>query len=355
MMRVLLGLVALLVCVGVAAAVWSLSDRASGALGILVGGFDQPASADARREVITVHPGASAGDIGTELERRGLIRSALEFRMVIESRGLAGQLKAGDYEVSPSMRPSEIAQMLASGAVRPSPRLTVPEGWRATQIAQRLDELGVIRGDEFLALVASPGPVRGEIVPAEAESLEGYLFPETYELDARMTSAQLVARMLEQFNLQFDPELRRRAQGQGLSLHQAVTLASIVEREAVLPAERPIIAGVFLNRLKADMPLQADPTVQYAVANRDLTRALTEGFWKPALNEEDLEIDSPYNTYRSKGLPPGPICNPGLDALKAVAEPASVPYQYFVARADGSHAFAVTLEEHERNVAEVRR
>jgi UPF0755 protein len=160
--------------------------------------------------------------------------------------------------------------------------------------------------------------------------------------------------MLAAFDEQVTPELRQAAQASGLTLHEAVTLASVVEREALKADERPLIAGVFFNRLRLGMPLDADPTVQYALAN-DPGNVERFGFWKQGLTLEDLAVDSPYNTYVNGELPPGPICNPGLASLEAVAHPAQTGYLYFVAREDGSHVFAETFEEHQRNVEEQQR
>ena len=176
-------------------------------------------------------------------------------------------------------------------------------------------------------------------------SLEGYLFPDTYNIDPEAAASEIVDQMLENFEVRVSTEIRDAFERQGLTLHQAVTLASIIEREAVVPEEQPVIASVFLNRLALGMNLDADPTVQYALG-------LTEGgWWKAELTVEDLEIDSPYNTYRYEGLPPGPIANPGLSALQAVAAPEDTPYLYFRALCDGSgrHAFATTFEEHLQN------
>jgi len=157
--------------------------------------------------------------------------------------------------------------------------------------------------------------------------------------------------MVEQFERRFTPEMREKAQRLGMSIHQVVTLASIIEREAVIPSERPLMAGVFYNRLKDGMSLDADPTVQYALASASPESRKKYGWWKTSLTAEDLQIDSPYNSYRNPGLPPGPICNPGLASLEAALEPAATEDLYFVARPDGSHAFARTLEEHNENVA----
>jgi UPF0755 protein len=187
-----------------------------------------------------------------------------------------------------------------------------------------------------------------------ARTLEGYLFPETYDFDSQTSPVVLVERLLRQFERRFGEDLRRRAAERGLSIHQAVTIASLVEREAANPAERPLVAAVYHNRLAAGMKLDADPTVQYAVANLDLNQALRYGFWKRDLSSEDLQVNSPFNTYRVPGLPPGPICSPGLASLQATVEPAKVGYLYFVARGDGSHAFADTLAEHNANVDRYR-
>jgi UPF0755 protein len=184
--------------------------------------------------------------------------------------------------------------------------------------------------------------------PAGA-SLEGYLFPDTYYFDPHVTSHDIIDRLLRTFDQRFSADLRDAAQKQNLTVHQAVTLASIVEREAQVPDERPLIAAVYLNRLRLGMPLQADPTVQYALA-ADPQSVAKYGWWKRDLTLDDLHFKSPFNTYQNPGLPPGPIANPGLASIRAVANPANVKYLYFVAKGDGSHAFAETLDEHNRNV-----
>jgi UPF0755 protein len=184
--------------------------------------------------------------------------------------------------------------------------------------------------------------------PAGA-NLEGYLFPDTYFFGRTTTVEDAVKQMLENFDRKFSEELRQEAANLGLGVHTVLTLASIVEREAQVPEERPIIAGVFLRRLRLGIPLEADPTVQYAVGS-DPESVAKYGYWKKELTQADLEVDSPYNTYRRMGLPPGPIANPGLDSIVAVVRPAETNYLYFVAKPDGSHAFAETLEEHLRNV-----
>jgi UPF0755 protein len=193
-----------------------------------------------------------------------------------------------------------------------------------------------------LKAAAREEPIR-DIDPA-APDLEGYLFPDTYTLPRRTTADQLVERMVDRFEKSLTPEIRAKAAARGLSVRQLVTLASLVEKETAKPEERPLVAAVYANRIKIGMGLQCDPTVIYA-----LERA---GRYTGNLTRADLQFDSPYNTYRYAGLPPGPIAAPGQASLAAAAEPADVPYMYFVSRNDGSHVFATTLDEHNRNVHE---
>jgi UPF0755 protein len=228
--------------------------------------------------------------------------------------------------------------------------VTVVEGLRSDEIGRRLEQLDLASSDEFLTLVRHPD---SSLLPSSlqvvGETLEGYLFPSTYEWDRKAGLVALVRAMLREFDARVDARLRAKLAQRGLTLHEGLVLASIVERETARADERPVVASVYENRLKSDMPLQADPTVQYAVASLDPDAGLRLGLWRP-LSAADLETDSPFNTYRHSGLPPAPICNPGLDSIEAVAEPAETSYLYFVARGDGSHAFARTQEEHAENV-----
>ena len=223
------------------------------------------------------------------------------------------------------------------------------------QIADRLDATGVAARDEFLRAANDPVIVPGVELLGEPPptTLEGYLFPDTYEVRQRVSGPEAAELMLRMFGKRVGDELRSNPE-LNLSPHQILTLASIVEREAQQSAERPIIASVYLNRLTRGLPLQADPTVQYAVATHDGALAASYNYWKTGLTSQDLEIESPYNTYLHPGLPPAPICNPGEAAIKAVLQPARTDYLYFVAKNDGSgaHLFASTLEEHERNRSE---
>jgi UPF0755 protein len=329
--------------------------------GLLRGGvtqLDTPVNPeDSRRITFTVQPGRSAVQIGDDLAAQNLIRSPLTFRTLVEARGVGSKIESGDYELSPSMTTGEIVTVLSKGASRSGITVTIPEGWRAEQAAQKIEELGIARSDDVLGLVrggAATGLPLAEPPPPGA-TLEGYLFPETYEVAKGASARTLVEMMARQFDKAVTVSMRQRLQARGLTLHQGLTLASIVEREAALPAEQPIIASVYLNRLKRDMPLQADPTTQYAVANVDLHAALGFGYWKKELSRDDLRSVSPYNTYVQHGLPPGPICSPGLAAIDAVANPAETEYLYFVAKGDGSHVFAKTDTEHAANVQRYQR
>jgi UPF0755 protein len=331
-----------------------------GVQGLVRGGISQldtPVSDDSTRVTFTVQPGQSAIEIGEALHARGLIRSALTFRTLVEARGVGNRIESGEYQLSPSMTTGEVVTVLSHGASRSGIAVTIPEGWRVEQAAQKVEALGIAPADDMLSLVrgsAVPTLPLAEPLPAGA-TLEGYLFPETYEVAKGANARALVEMMARQFDKAVTPKLRQQVNARGLTLHQAVTLASIVEREAAVQAEQPVIASVYLNRLKRDMPLQADPTVQFAVASANLVEALGFGYWKHELTRTDLSFPSPYNTYVQRGLPPGPICSPGLSALEAVANPAETEYLYFVAKGDGGHVFAKTDVEHAANVERYRR
>lgn len=299
----------------------------------------------------TVRDGDTASLVAERLESEGLIENALVFRLMAEVENATARLTAGEYELSPSMRPSEILEKLVAGETRPDETVTIPEGWRAEEVAARLAERNIGSVERFMELVRDYRPPGGaaSVRPQDA-SLEGYLFPNTYSFSKWTTIEEVLERMVREFDLQFTADMRSKAASRGMSIHEIVTLASIIEREAVVPAERSLMAGVFYNRLEMEMMLQTDPTVQYALATSDASALEEFGWWKRVLTFADLEIESPYNTYRNQGLPPGPICSPGLESLRAAVDPATTDYLYFVARPDGSHAFSTTLEEHQENV-----
>jgi len=283
----------------------------------------------------------------------GLIRSATVFRIQVELRGAASRLAVGEYELRRNMSAGAIVETLVLGHTRRTGLVTIPEGWRAEEIAQYLDASGVVSAEDFMEVVAGRGGPEAPTLPPGASSFEGYLFPESYEFGRDVPAEAVLRRFLAEFDRRVDQDVRGMAAHRGLSLHELVTLASIVEREASQPDERGEIAAVFDNRLERGMLLQADPTIQYALVPFG-TLAPGTTYWKRELSFEDLQLGSPYNTYGTAGLPPGPIANPGLAALEAVANAPARPWLYFVARADGSHLFAETLDGHNQNVARVR-
>lgn len=316
---------------------------------LVVTAFTAPQSTsrkDAGKEiVVTVKPGDTVASLAPRLEEEGVIGSALAFRIYARISGRDGNLSVGEVRLRQGMSYSEVIDALET-AVPPTIRVTIPEGLRLEEVADRMVQAGLIADPQQFLRSARVGQVRLSVVQdlPEGASLEGYLFPDTYEFQPGAAAVDMVRLMVA--NLQ--RKLGSMAYGSpGLTLHQIITLASIVEREAQVPEERPLIASVYLNRLKAGMPLQADPTVQYAVG-------VAGEWWKKDLTIQDLAVDSPYNTYIHVGLPPGPICNPGLASIEAVVFPAQTDYLYFVAKGDGTHAFARTLEEHNQNVRRYR-
>jgi UPF0755 protein len=309
--------------------------------------LDQPAGVTDAALELEVLPGESAAQVIDSLKQAGIAEDANLLRLFLRYRGLDRGIEAGKYRLDGSMSIRELAASLQSASAS-SLAVTIPEGWRREQIAAYLaTQLPGFSDADFLAASGAipAGYSFSDEAPAGA-TLEGFLFPETYLLDPDGSASDLVARMIATFELRVDEPLRTAFRNQGLSLFQAVTLASIVEREAVVPEERPRIAAVFLNRLSAGMTLDADPTIQYALGFQP-----DGNWWKRALTFDDLELQSAYNTYRQQGLPPGPIANPGYASLEAVGFPADTNELYFRALCDGSgrHAFAETFEEHLQN------
>ncbi|HIC88782.1 MAG TPA: endolytic transglycosylase MltG, partial [Anaerolineae bacterium] len=268
--------------------------------------LQQPASRDGTLVPFRVEPGETAATIADRLQAEGLITDAQLFRLYMRYYGIDSRLEAGDFELSPSMTMPEIAQRLQRARVE-EVVVTIPEGLRMEEIAELLSREAVLDGDRFLALARTGDPAAVGLGPypflnsrPQGASLEGYLFPDTYRLPALATPTDLLERMLDNFGAKVTPEMQAAAADQGLTLYQVVTLASIVEREAVQADERPLIASVYLNRLAAGMRLEADPTVQYAMGYQPLTGQ----WWKtPVTLEEYSSVDSPYNTYLHDGLP----------------------------------------------------
>lgn len=289
--------------------------------------------------------GESPISIASRLESLGIILDAQAFIRYLKYSGLDTSLQAGQYSLSPAVTAVDIAHILQD-ATPSEITLSILPGWRLEEIAATLPTSGLeITPDEFLSAAFAPDQVsQNPLDFPEGSSLEGFLFPTSYRLPRDTTVDQLLRVLLDAFQSRISPKILAGLAAQGLDIHQAVTLASIVEREAILAEEMPTIASVFLNRLEIGMALEADSTVQYARGfNQDQNT-----WWTNPLSFRDLQFDSPYNTYLYPGLPPGPIANLGTRALRAVAFPAQTPFYYFRATCDnsGRHTFSETFEEH---------
>ncbi|MDO8611200.1 MAG: endolytic transglycosylase MltG [Dehalococcoidia bacterium] len=304
---------------------------------------------------VSVKQGEGVIQIGDALEDAGVIDSASQFRVLVALLGYDRMLQAGDYEFEPNMPALQVVYRMRRGIVSPN-FVTVIEGWRLEEIADALDDEGIVSREEFLKAAVAGNFDEFDFLRrlGPQTPLEGYLLPATYFYRRSDTAEDVIQQMLEAMDKGFTKELRSEALDAGLTMHGVLTLASIIEREAQVAAERPIMAQVFLKRLRLGIALEADPTVQYAVAE-DPASVEEFGYWKTELTNEDLGVDSLYNTYRYGGLPPGPISAPRMDSILAVIHPADTNYLYFVAKPDGSHAFAETFEEHQRNIEEFLR
>ena len=305
-------------------------------------GVDRPFKGyDAPEQFVEVPQGAGSSAIARRLSDAGVVKDANTFRLALWVTRQGRRLQAGEYRFDRPMSARQVVEKIARGDVFTRP-ITFREGLTIKQMAALYESKGFGAAADFIA-AAKNGALVHEIDP-EARDLEGYLFPDTYMLPRNATAEQLIARMVAGFTKALTPDVVAQAGARGLGVRQLVTLASIVEKETGNAAERPLVAAVYSNRLKIGMGLQCDPTVIYA-----LERA---GRFDGNLTREDLQFDSPYNTYRYAGLPPGPIASPGRASLEAAASPADAPYLYFVSKNDGTHAFASTLDEHNRNVHE---
>jgi len=314
--------------------------------------IETPPGTDATLIPFTIQAGENGATIATRLERQGVISDAELFRLLLRYWGVDEHLEAGDYSLRRNMPMSEVVGQLQHGRLL-AKTVTIREGLRAEEVAHLLAVEGLADQEEFIHLVRDDAFhydfLRDR--PATApKTLEGFLFPDTYQFSVGISTTALIDTMLQNFDRRVTIDMRKQALDNGLTLFQALTLASIVEREAVLPDERPIIASVYLNRLRQGIYLESDPTVQYGKGYD-----ATTGIWWPPLKPEELRtVDSPFNTYIHAGLPPGPICNPGLASLEAVLNPAQTNYLFFLAKGDGSHAFAETFEEHLANQQKYR-
>ena len=296
---------------------------------------------DAAEQFVEIPAGTGPAAMGRRLADAGIVRSPEAFRLAVWLKGSGRRLQAGEYRFDRPLSPAEVVDRLARGDVYVR-ALTFREGLTIREMAAVYEQAGFGQASEFIA--ASRQAALIQAIDPEARDLEGYLFPDTYTLPRSATAAHLVERMVGQFQKVLTPELKSQAAERGMSVRELVTLASLVEKETAKADERPIVAGVYANRLRIGMGLQCDPTVIYAL--------MLAGRYDGNIRRGDLQIDSPYNTYRYAGLPPGPIAAPGAASLQAAADPADVPYLYFVSRNDGSHIFSTTLDEHNRNVYE---
>lgn len=281
-------------------------------------------------------PGTSLTKVAKELSAAGVLRNALSLKLYARLSKQSGQIQSGRYLFVEAATPRQILQRLVAGDVQKA-SLTIPEGFTQAQIFARIDELGFGEAQKLEMLASNPDFIKS--LQLEATSLEGYLFPETYLFTPGIDETQLLTMMVNQFRNRLDAALLAQAAKHKLNLHQLVTLASIIEKETGKVEEMPLISSVFHNRLKRGIQLQTDPTVIYGLTDFDGN-----------LTRKHLKSKTPYNTYIIRGLPPGPIASPGLNALRAAAEPAESKYLYFVARGDGSHQFSTSLKEHNRAV-----
>jgi UPF0755 protein len=295
----------------------------------------RPADPLGGERIVIIPEGATLRQVAAGLQDKAIIRSRPAFLLLARLKKKGRSIKAGEYALSASMSPVDILKILSEGRVI-THAVTIPEGYSREQIADLLAQKDLVKRGEFLSLTAGPQTLK--LLGVSAPTLEGYLYPDTYRLSRGLTAATVVQILVRRFWEIITP-LQERIDQLDMSLHDIVTLASIVEKETALAAERPLIASVFLNRLQRGMRLQSDPTVIYGLQNFDGN-----------LTRRHLQAKTPYNTYVIGGLPPGPIANPGREAIEAVLFPAETDYLYFVSRNDGSHEFSETLREHNRAV-----
>jgi UPF0755 protein len=307
------------------------------AVGAFVVAVDRDTTYPAQAVRVIVPQGSSMSQIAALLVDRGVIGNALSFRLLAKLRHDEGDLRAGEYVFGPHQSQNAVLGQLLGGGAQVAVWVTIPEGFTAREIAQRLQDAGVGSADEFAGAF-----MRDTIVVdgTRTKNLEGFLFPSTYLIPAQATPDQVEAILTGQFFKELPVDALARAKALGLTVPQVITVASLIEREAKSDSERPIMAGVYYNRLRLRMPLQVDATIEYALPEH-----------KDALSFADLRIDSPYNSYLHEGLPPTPIANPGEPSILAAFHPERTTYLYYVYMGNGHHAFASTLAEHNANVA----
>ncbi|CAG0945501.1 Endolytic murein transglycosylase [Anaerolineae bacterium] len=314
------------------------------------GELSAPTGTDTTQVAFSVLPGELPRDIATRLQKQGLVKDADLFVDLVKYLHVGEKLQAGDFLLRRTMTMYELVESLQHGRAK-TITVTIRSGWRAEEIADYLATLGLANysKDQFLKSVRAGKfdyAFLRDRPKGAPTSIEGFLFPETYNVPFDTLADALITLMLDTFNQRVTDAMRQKAAAAKITLYEAVTLASIIEREAVVANERPIIASVYLNRVKKKMFLQSDPTAQYALGYQ----AATKQWWKiPVTVDELVSAKSPYNTYLNPGLPPGPICEPSLASITAALEPAQTDYLFFYSKGDGSHAFAKTYEEHLQN------
>ncbi|WDN87389.1 UPF0755 protein [Desulfosarcina sp. BuS5] len=296
----------------------------------------RPFGSDNSTKLVNIMPGHNFSDVFKELCNSGIVAYSYRFKLLAVIRGYDKRIKFGEYLLSPSMTPSEILTIITKGRVRLN-KLTIPEGYNIEQIATAVSQAGI--EDEKSFLKAAKNSSLAAQMKINANTFEGYLFPDTYYFPKNTTPKTIISTMVNRFQTIFTDEFAKQAEKLGFSIHQIVTLASIIERETGASEERPIISSVFHNRLKKNMRLESDPTVIYGI----------DGF-NGNITKKDLKKPSPYNTYLIRGLPPGPISNPGLKALEAALYPAETDFLYFVSKKDKTHKFSTNLREHNKAV-----
>lgn len=293
--------------------------------------------------VFEIRPGESFKAIAKRLEDEGLVRSAQKFKIYARMAGLDAKTRVGEYAIRKNMKPKEVLAIVTSGH-SVEYVITVQEGFNRFEIAEAMERQGLVKKDEFLALTQDPKLIR-DLLGEDLNSLEGYLFPETYHVTKFTGARGLIRIMVERFKENYAKVQAAHGDSLRFSRHELVTLASIIEKETGAPEERPVISSVFHNRLQKKMRLQTDPTVIYGIWEQT-------GQWNRNISREDLLRPTRYNTYSFEGLPPGPISNPGLAALAAAAAPAQTEFIFFVSRNDGTHTFSRTYDQHRAAVTQ---
>ncbi len=311
--------------------------------------LDTAGASDGQPVTFVVNDSESVSSVADRLEQEGLIRSGTYFKLKMRLSNADSKLKAGRFTLHEGMSVDQVIEALTTSEAVQTVTIRFQEGWRTEQYAEALVQAGLIQTTDQFMTAVQDGTWNFDFLasrPSET-SLEGFLFPDTYQFRADAAPEDIINTMLQDFQTRVPAAEQAKAQAMGLNLYQVMTIASIVEREAAVPEERPIIASVYYNRIKQTMPLQADPTVQYAIGK--------SGDWWPEITPNDLNVQNPFNTYQSPGLPPGPICNPSLASIEAALNPATTGYLYFVAKGDGSgqHLFAKTYEEQQQNIQKV--